>query len=83
MESVDLVQPVDTKAKRPPHGGLFCPLLALSGHANSSEQCPLSGVKRTCLFALRMSAFDPKRTLAAYAANPFQKASLSRYDALS
>jgi hypothetical protein len=39
MESVDLVQPVE--AKRPPHGGLFCPLLALSGHANSSEQCPL------------------------------------------
>ena len=28
-------------------------------------QCPLSGVKRTCLFALHMSAFDPKRTLSA------------------
>ena len=26
-------------------------------------KCPLSGVKRTCLFALHMSAFDPKRTL--------------------
>ena len=25
-------------------------------------QCPLSGVKRTCLFAPHMSAFDPKRT---------------------
>ena len=25
--------------------------------------CPLSGVKRTCPFALQMSAFDPKRTL--------------------
>ena len=25
--------------------------------------CPLSGVKRTCLFALHMSAYDPKRTL--------------------
>ena len=24
--------------------------------------CPLSGVKRTCRFALHMSAFDPKRT---------------------
>ena len=24
---------------------------------------PLSGVKRTCRFALRVSAFDPKRTL--------------------
>ena len=27
-----------------------------------TAQCPLSGVKRTCLFALQMSAFDPKRT---------------------
>src|SRR5262249_43435017 len=26
------------------------------------HSCPLSGVKRTCLFAARMSAFDPKRT---------------------
>jgi hypothetical protein len=25
------------------------------------------GVKRTCLFALHMSAFDPRRTKAAYA----------------
>ena len=25
--------------------------------------CPLSGVKRTCPFALHMSANDPKRTL--------------------
>ncbi|MGA7025415.1 MAG: hypothetical protein WB036_21865, partial [Pseudolabrys sp.] len=33
MESVDLVQPVDAKAERPPHGGLFCSLLALTGHA--------------------------------------------------
>ena len=24
--------------------------------------CPLLGVKRTCHFALQMSAFDPKRT---------------------
>ena len=24
--------------------------------------CPLSGVKRTCLLALHMSAYDPKRT---------------------
>ena len=35
-----------------------------SGQAPSSDQCPLSGVKRTCLFALHMSAYDPKRTLA-------------------
>ena len=26
--------------------------------------CPLLGVKRTCHFALHMSAYDPKRTLA-------------------
>ena len=26
--------------------------------------CPLLGVKRTCLFALHMSAIDPKRTSA-------------------
>ena len=29
----------------------------------NGAQCPLSGVKRTCRFALQMSAFDPKRTL--------------------
>ena len=28
----------------------------------SFGRCPLSGVKRTCLFALQMSANDPKRT---------------------
>jgi hypothetical protein len=26
------------------------------------RQCPLSGAKRTCRFALHMSAYDPKRT---------------------
>ena len=25
-------------------------------------KCPLLGVKRTCRFALHMSAYDPKRT---------------------
>ena len=25
-------------------------------------ECPLLGVKRTCRFALQMSAYDPKRT---------------------
>ena len=39
-----------------------CPLLALSGHALVHCKCPLSGVKRTCLLALHMSAYDPKRT---------------------
>jgi hypothetical protein len=28
-----------------------------------SHLMSLSGAKRTCLFALQMSAFDPKRTL--------------------
>src|SRR5215471_9753464 len=39
-----------------------CPLLAQSGHALVHRTCPLLGVKRTCLFAPHMSAFDPKRT---------------------
>jgi hypothetical protein len=33
---------------------------AQSRHAGVSDQCPLSGVKRTSLFAAQMSAFDPK-----------------------
>jgi hypothetical protein len=33
-----------------------------SGHRNHRTECPLSGVKRTWLFAAQMSAFDPKRT---------------------
>src|SRR5215831_9307132 len=36
--------------------------MAQSGHALVHCTCPLSGVKRTCPFALQMSAFDPKRT---------------------
>src|SRR5262249_4149056 len=39
------------------------PGLAQSGHSCLHCTCPLSGVKRTCRFALHMSAFDPKRTL--------------------
>ena len=39
-----------------------CPLLAQSGHRLVHCTCPLSGAKRTCRFALHMSAFDPKRT---------------------
>ena len=34
--------------------------------------CPLLGVKRTWLFALQMSAFDPKRTLAGLVTTPFR-----------
>ena len=37
------------------------------------------GVKRTCRFALQMSAYDPKADIA----EPFQYLGLSRYDALS
>ena len=36
--------------------------MAQSGHCELHCTCPLLGVKRTSLFALRMSAFDPKRT---------------------
>src|SRR5262245_54554226 len=39
-----------------------CPLLAQSRRERVHCTCPLSGVKRTCRFALQMSAFDPKRT---------------------
>ena len=39
-----------------------CPLLAQSGHEPVHRTCPFLGVKRTCRFALQMSAFDPKRT---------------------
>src|SRR5262245_57458917 len=42
-----------------------CPLLAQSGHSKLHRTCPLSGVKRTSVSALQMSAFDPKRTCAA------------------
>jgi hypothetical protein len=31
----------------------------------ATRPCPLLRVKRTCRFALHMSAFDPKRTLVA------------------
>src|SRR5262249_24102053 len=41
-----------------------CPLLALSGHHDPADPCPLSGVKRTSAEGVPMSAFDPKRTSA-------------------
>jgi hypothetical protein len=40
-------------------------LLAQSGHPDTWNQCPLSGVKRTSTGGNPMSAFDPKRTWAA------------------
>jgi putative tryptophan/tyrosine transport system substrate-binding protein len=53
----------------------LCPLLAQSGHLFDASQCPLLGVKRTCLFALQMSACDPKRTFA-----PFRRSCSIRYN---
>src|SRR5262245_51168557 len=47
-----------------------CPLLAQSGHCSLQRTCLLLGVKRTCRFALQMSAFDPKRTSASPCPNP-------------
>src|SRR5262249_44318709 len=42
-----------------------------------------SGVKRTCLFALHMSANDPKRTSLGLLLDPFLSTSESCYDLLS
>jgi hypothetical protein len=36
--------------------------MALLGHPTCTEECPLSGVKRTSLIGWPMSANDPKRT---------------------
>ena len=35
----------------------------LFGRSRSQYECPLLGAKRTCHFALHMSANDPKRTM--------------------
>ena len=37
-------------------GITVCTLLAQSRHSNCSRECPLSGVKQTCAFALQMCA---------------------------
>jgi len=52
-----------------------CPLLAHSGHGLLHRTCPLLGVKRTCPFALHMSANDPKRTF-----GPTSNLQIDRYD---
>jgi hypothetical protein len=64
------------------HGGLtsgkgllsFCVakrrLLAQSGHPDTLDQGPLSGVKRTSKFKSVTSAFDPKRTSNCLADSP-------------
>jgi hypothetical protein len=38
------------------------PLLALFGHPTWTDECPLSGVKRTWRGLVSMSAYDPKQT---------------------
>ena len=43
-----------------------CLLLAQSGHTRVHCKCPFSGVKRTSLSHCKMSANDPKRTLASH-----------------
>jgi hypothetical protein len=63
-----------------------CPLsslLAQSGHWLVRCKCPLLGAKRTWLFALQMSAFDPKRTSLGLLLDPFLSTSESCYDRLS
>ncbi len=40
------------------------PLVALIGHRDGVEECPLLGVKRTSQFDRATSAFDPTRTSA-------------------
>src|SRR5262245_25654163 len=76
------VLPVDPRvaanALHPKAGGVEpCPLLAQSGHSLVHCTCPLSGVKRTWVSAVHMSAFDPKRT------SSLNEPRLSRYDALA
>jgi hypothetical protein len=39
-----------------------CLFLALSGHHDRANPCPLSGAKRTFLQLASMSVIDPKRT---------------------
>src|ERR1700688_1182954 len=41
-----------------------CQVLTQNGHERAASQYPFSGVKRTCLRHLGVSAFDPTATLA-------------------
>jgi hypothetical protein len=45
-----------------------CLLVAQSGHRTHADECPLLGANWTSRFQSVMSAFDPKRTSAAEAA---------------
>jgi hypothetical protein len=50
-----------------------------AGLPGAVSQCPLSGVKRTWVDALHMSAYDPKRT----STTPFRWAGVCQYDCLT
>src|SRR5271169_4817597 len=47
-----------------------------------TDECPLSGVKRTCLAGIVMSAYDPKRTSrrGARCENPAPQAAQTQFD---
>src|SRR5262249_18259446 len=49
------------------HCSAECLLLAQSGHHGRADPCPLLGVKRTSVLAMRISVPDPKQTLSTYA----------------
>src|SRR5262245_42700299 len=53
---------IPSSPMRLPNSHAACPVLALSAHSNMSHLMSLSGVKRTSLIALQISACDPKRT---------------------
>ena len=56
---------------RKPTGAKAVAGLAIVLAAACSDECPLSGVKRTSPCALHMSAFDPKRTSGMVGKRPF------------
>jgi hypothetical protein len=51
-----------------------CPLLALGGHSNGANHCPLSGIKRTSLSSrnVRLAQSRPQWSLLNLAAAPFE-----------
>jgi hypothetical protein len=47
--------------------------MARSGHPDTVNQCPLSGVKRTSAELSEMSAYDPKQTSSRHSYVPWLK----------
>ena len=91
ITTIDLLLVVTREQEPGPSGRVLCfwkasafpsmhVLLALSGHGLVHRTCPLSGVKRTSLFALQMSANDPKRTFADFTPDPFLTTGAGWYD---